>query len=101
LGRGELLQEDVRVREPVVRGALLRDGTEPAAYGNSRDPRGGRLPARAAPRVPGEPAARHAAEGRPRQGAPDLARPVAARRAGDRSRPTLEARGAGVDPLGA
>ena len=25
LGRGELLQEDVRVREPVVRGALLRD----------------------------------------------------------------------------
>ena len=28
LGRGELLQEDVRVREPLVRGALLRDDAD-------------------------------------------------------------------------
>ena len=46
LGRGELLQEDVRVREPLVRGALLRDDAEPDAHGHPRDPRAGRLPGR-------------------------------------------------------
>ena len=58
----------------------------------------GRLPARAAQRGDGEPVARHAAEGRPRAGAPDLARPAAARRADDGPRPAVEARGAGVHP---
>ena len=64
------------------------------------DPRAGRLPGRPARRVDGEPVARHAAEGRARAGAADVARAAAARRADDRPRPALEARGAGVRPRG-
>ena len=61
----------------------------------------GRLPRRSPRRADGEPLARDAAEGRARAGAADLAGPAAARRADDRPRPALEARGAGVHPRGA
>ena len=96
LGRGELLQEDVRGREPLVRGALLRHGAGGDARQDPGDPRAGRLPCRPSRRVDGEPVARHAAEGRARAGAADVARAAAPRRADDRPRPALEARGAGV-----
>ena len=46
----------------------------------------------------GAPLARHAAEGRARAGAADLAGAAPARRADDRARPALEARGAGLHP---
>ena len=59
------------------------------------DPRAGRLPGRAARRADGEPVARHAAEGRARARAADLAGAAAARRADDGARPALEAGGAG------
>ena len=104
LGRGVVLQEDVLGREPELRGALLRD--EPAADRgpDPGDPRAGRLSLRQAERADGESLARDAAEGRSGAGAPHLAGPAAARRADDRARPSLEARGAGVrprDPVGA
>ena len=95
LGRGELLQEDVRGGEPLLRGPLLRDDAAADARRDPGDPREGRLPGRAARRGDGEPLARHAAEGRARAGAPDLAGAAPARRADDGSRPALEARGAG------
>ena len=62
------------------------------------DPRARRLPDRPPARGDGEPVARNAAEGRPRAGAADLTRAAAARRADDRARSALEARGAGVHP---
>ena len=101
LGRGELLQEDVRGREPRLRIALLRhdlgrhEGRDPA------DPRAGRLPQGAADRADGEPVAGHAAEGRARAGAAHEPGPAAARRADDRARSAVEARGAGVHQGGA
>src|SRR3954462_8524289 len=96
LGRGELLQEDVGGREPLLRGAVLRDGPVQDADGRAGDPREGRLPVRAPRRADGEPLTRHAAEGRTRASAADVAGPPAPRRADDRPRPALEARGAGV-----
>ncbi len=63
-----------------------------------RDPRASRLPARPPRRADGEPLARDAAEGRSRAGAPDVAGAAPARRADDRARPALEARGAGLHP---
>ncbi len=99
VGRGVVLQEDVRGREPQLRGALLRhDG---AARRASKIPeildRVG-FPADRRERADGEPLARHAAEGRARAGAAHVARPAAARRADDGPRPALEARGAEVHP---
>ena len=63
-----------------------------------RDPRARRLPARPPRRADGEPLARHAAEGRARAGAADVAGAPSPRRADDGPRPALEARGAGVHP---
>src|SRR5438445_639443 len=65
------------------------------------DHRQRRLPARATWRVDGAPVTRNAAEGRPRQGAPDLTSPAPPRRAHDRAGPAFEARGAGVHPRSA
>ena len=56
------------------------------------------FPADRARRADGGPLARHAAEGRARARAPDLAGAAAARRADDGPRPALEARGAGLHP---
>ena len=98
LRRGELLQEDVRVREPLVRGALLRHAAVADARTRSRRSYDGRLPGRPPPRGDGEPVARHAAEGRARACAPHVTGAAAARRADDGPRPALEARGAGVHP---
>ena len=100
VGRGELLQEDVRGREPLVRGAVLRHDAEADARSDPGDPRAGRLPVRPAQRGDGASVARHAAEGRARAGAADVAGAAAARRADDGARPALEARGAGVHPRG-
>ncbi len=98
LGRGELLQEDVRGREPLVRGAVLRHDAEADTRPDPGDPRAGRLSRRSAQRGDGAPLARHAAEGRARAGAADVARAAAPRRADDGTRPALEARGAGLHP---
>ena len=102
LGRGELLQEDVRRREPRLRVAVLRHDVGPRRRTRSR---------RILERVGfpterrGEPmenlSPRDAAEGGARPGAAHEPRAAAARRADDRSRPALEARGAGVHPGGA
>ena len=70
------------------------------AHRDPGDPREGRLPRRPPRRVDGEPVPRDAAEGRARARAPDVAGAAAARRADDRARPALEARGAGVHPRG-
>ena len=100
LGRGQLLQEDVRGGEPLLRGAVLRHDAEADARPDPGDPRAGRLPGRPAQRGDGASVARHAAEGRARAGAADVARTPAPRRADDRSRSALQARGAGVHPRG-
>ena len=46
VGRGELLQEDERGREPRLRGAVLRHGAARDAREDPDDPRAGRLPRR-------------------------------------------------------
>ena len=86
-------------REPRLRGALLRDDAGQTRERDPADPRARRLPADRR-RADGEPVPRHAAEGRARPRAAHVARPAAARRADDRPRPALEARGAGVHPRG-
>ena len=101
LGRGVVLQEDVRDREPGLRGALLRADAEGDARADPRDPRPGRLPGSRAHARDGEPVPRHPAEGGARARAPHLAGAAPARRADDRARPALEARGAGLHPRGA
>jgi len=98
LGRGLVLQEDVAGREPVLCSALLRPRHSGDAAAHPGDPRPGRLSA-LPPGLPhGAAVARHAAEGRPGPGAADLPGAAAARRADDRPRPALEARGAGLHP---
>ena len=84
LGRGELLQEDERGREPRLRGAVLRHGPARDAREDPGDPRARRLPVVAPRRGDGEPLARHAAEGRARARAAHLAGAAAARRADHR-----------------
>ena len=101
LGRGLVLQEDVGGREPALRRPLLRHGPEGDAPPDPGDPRSRRLPARPPHRADGEPLTRDAAEGGARAGAPDVTRAAPARRADDRSRSPLEARGAEVHPRGA
>ena len=54
LGGGVVLQEDVRGREPRLRGALLRHDLEGDAREDPGDPRAGRLPARPTRRADGE-----------------------------------------------
>ena len=98
LGRSLLLQEDVRGREPQLRGSLLRDDVEADARRDPAHPRSRRLPVRPAQRVDGEPLARHAAEGGAGPRAADVAGAAAAGRADDGPRPALEARGAELHP---
>src|ERR671937_1938603 len=94
LGRGLLLQEDVRGREPELRGALLRDDTGRDPRADPGDPRARRLPRWPWSGADGEPLARDAAEGRAGARAADCAGPPAPRRADDGARPALEAGGA-------
>ena len=101
LGRGELLQEDVRRREPRLRVAVLRDDVGGDARRDPAHPRAGRLRARPAERADGEPLARNAAEGGAGPCAPHEPGAAPARRADDRPRPALEARGAGLHHRGA
>ena len=98
LGRGELLQEDERGREPLLRGAVLRHDAGADPRRDPADPRARRLPGRPPRRGDGAPVARDAAEGRARAGPAHLAGAAAARRADDGPRPALEAGGAGVHP---
>ncbi len=100
LGRGLVLQEDVGHGEPRLRGALLRHDLRRRRTRRSRTSSSGSASRRSGRRVDGEPLARHAAEGRAGARAPDVAGAAPARRADDRARPALEARGAGVHPRG-
>ena len=97
VGRGVVLQADVGGREPVLRGAVLRpDAARDTRRGSRRSSSGSGFPSSARDRADGGAEPRHAAEGRARAGAADLAGAAAARRADDRARPALQARGAGV-----
>src|SRR5207244_8747127 len=78
------------------RGAFLRDDAEADQAQDPGDPCSGRLPAGPSQRGDGAPVARDAAESRARARAFDLAGAAPARRADDRSRSALEARGAGL-----
>src|SRR5439155_16123045 len=96
IGRGFLLQEDVGEREPRLCRPLLRAPAPRDERPHSGDPRAGRLPARPRVGADGEPLARDAAKGRARAGPPDVAGAPPPRRADDRARSALEARGAGL-----
>src|SRR5439155_15614595 len=71
--RGVLLQEDVLDRESELRRPVLRDDCRRDAGADPGDPRSGRIPREAAPRVDGAPLPRYAAEGLARTSAPYLA----------------------------
>ena len=99
VGRGLVLQEDVVGGEPLVRGAVLRHG--PARDATRRSPRSSSrvgFPIGPQARGHGAPVPRHAAEGRACARAADVTRPAAARRADDRARSAVQARGAGLHP---
>src|SRR3989440_8839153 len=91
LRRGELLQEDVRGREPQLRRALLRHDAPPDAPPDPRAPRPGRLPAGPPRRGDGGPLTRDAAKGRARPRAADEPSRAAPRRADDGTRPAVQA----------
>ena len=84
-GGGIVLQADVGDREPELRSAFLRSDTVGHAEPDPGDPLAGRLPGVAVLRADAGPEPRHAAEGRAREGAADLAGAAAARRADDRT----------------
>ena len=96
VGGGFVLQEDVVGGESRLRGPVLRHTAARHADADPRDSREGRLPDRPQARRHGAPFARNAAEGRACTRPTHLAGAAPARRADDRARSALEARGAGV-----